>query len=308
MRRALARNLPPLVLAVCVAGGTASSVLSPVLRAQIAAVNSDVKATKGQIVSPVYEGWYELDGTVYGLFGYYNPNTEEVVDIPVGPQNKIEPGSVDQGQPTRFFPGRQYGVFTIALPKDRPKTEITWTLAIHGQTMSIPSFLDPLYVISPQREYAGSAPGNTPPVLKFDPSGQSAQGPRGMTVKRSATVSGPLTLEVWVTDDGLPPPPPVGRGRGAATSPPPAPARGGAATLRRGLAVAWSVYRGPGSVSLSSLTPEIEGGKASTTATFSEAGNYTLRVLATDGSRSQTKCCWTNGYVEVVVAPGGPSR
>ncbi len=45
-----------------------------------------------------------------------------------------------------------------------------------------------------------------------------------------------------------------------------------------------------------------------TTATFSEPGEYVLRVLAWDDSGSQAAvmaggffCCWTNGYVTVQV-------
>src|ERR1700674_4491528 len=40
----------------------------PGVRAQIPAVKFDVRAAKGVVVSPVYEGWYEVDGTRYALF------------------------------------------------------------------------------------------------------------------------------------------------------------------------------------------------------------------------------------------------
>ena len=80
------------------------------MRAQIPAVKFDVRAAKGLLVSPVYEGWYEVDGTKYALFGYSNRNLEEIVDIPIGPHNHVAPGPADQGQPTRFFPGMYYGV------------------------------------------------------------------------------------------------------------------------------------------------------------------------------------------------------
>ena len=65
----------------------------------------------GQPVAPVYEGWFAgPDGRVYVQFGYFNPNTQEIVDTPIGPNNRIEPGPPDQVQPTRFFAGRRYGV------------------------------------------------------------------------------------------------------------------------------------------------------------------------------------------------------
>ena len=274
-----------------VAIGTAVWMADLGMRAQVPAVKFDVRAARGLLVSPVYEGWYELDGIKYGLFGYSNRNVEEIVDVPVGPDNHIAPGPADQGQPTRFFPGRQYGVFAVAVPKDRPATEVTWTVTANGQTLSIPASLDRLYLISPQREDGGPYPGNTPPVLKFDPAGPAAQGPLGITASRTASVSRPLGLDVWVTDDGLPPTGPEG----------PAPAlRGSPGRRLQGLALSWRAYRGPGAVSFSNPTPAVEQGKARTTVTFSRPGDYMLHLLAID-SRSGTKCCWTNGYVRVAV-------
>ena len=46
------------------------------------------------------------------------PQFKEALDIPVGPNNRIEPGDPDQGQPTFFEIGRQWGVFVIKVPKD----------------------------------------------------------------------------------------------------------------------------------------------------------------------------------------------
>jgi len=280
---------------MCVAAlGAAFSTGSLVLHAQTPAVKFDVRAASGQVVSPIYEGWYELGGARFVLFGYYNRNLEEVVDIPIGSANKVEPGPADQAQPTRFFPGRFYGVFAVAVPKDKPKAELTWTVTIHGQSLSIPAILDSLYFISPQKEDGGLYPGNTPPVVRFEASGPSAQGPLGVTASRSGSVSRPLALDVWITDDGLPPMP---GGRGAKPISPTATAR------PQGLSVSWSVYRGPGAVSFGNPAPALEEGKAHTTATFSKPGEYVLRVLASD-SRSGTMCCWTNGYLKVAVEAG----
>ena len=281
--------------------GTVPWVLCPRLHAQVPAIKLDVVAAKGLQVSPTFDGWYRLGTTTYALFGYYNRNLEEVVNAPIGPDNKVSPGPIDQGQPTRFFPGQHVGVFAVALPQADSKTEVTWTLTANGYTFSIPAFLDPLYLIQPQREDAGPYPGNTPPTVKFDPSAPWAQGPLGTTVSRSATVSQPLSLDVWVADDGLPP---TAGGKG------PAPAlRGspGNRARRLGLNVSWSVYRGPGEVRFSNPTPSVEGGRALTTATFSTAGEYILRFLAQD-SQSGNKCCWTNGYVKVAVQAAMPAR
>jgi hypothetical protein len=210
----------------------------------------------------------------------------------------VAPGLPDQGQPTRFFPGIFYGVFAIALPKDQPKTEVTWTLTANGQTLSIPASLSPLYLISPQRETGGDHPGNTPPVVKFDPAAPAAQGPHGIVASRTATVSRPLTLDVWVTDDGRPPQRPGAR----------APASVASLHLGAwGLSLRWQVYRGSGAVRFSDQAPQVEEGKARTTATFSEPGDYMLHLLAID-SRTPTRCCWTNGYVKVTVQGGAQGQ
>ena len=43
----------------------------------------------GQSVSPSFEGWYaNPDGTRSLVFGYFNRNYEERLDIPVGPSNR----------------------------------------------------------------------------------------------------------------------------------------------------------------------------------------------------------------------------
>ena len=59
----------------------------------------------GQNVVPVYEGWEQnADGTFNLVFGYFNRNWDEALDVPVGPDNILEPGGADQGQPTHFSP------------------------------------------------------------------------------------------------------------------------------------------------------------------------------------------------------------
>ncbi len=47
----------------------------------------------GQSVTPAFEGWYpNPDGSHTLLIGYFNRNVKETLDIPVGPNNRIEPG------------------------------------------------------------------------------------------------------------------------------------------------------------------------------------------------------------------------
>src|SRR5690348_13453919 len=76
----------------------------------------------GNAAGPIYaafEGWGPLrDGTNALLVGYFNRNKTQELDIPIGAENSIEPGGPDQGQPTHFLTGRQYGMFAITVPKD----------------------------------------------------------------------------------------------------------------------------------------------------------------------------------------------
>src|SRR3984893_16543351 len=65
----------------------------------------------GASITGAYEGWFDnADGTHSFLVGYYNRNTVQELDIPIGPNNRIEPGGPDMGQPTHFLPGRRTGM------------------------------------------------------------------------------------------------------------------------------------------------------------------------------------------------------
>src|SRR5204862_3734350 len=84
----------------------------------------------GAGVTGSFEGWFRnQDGTYSLLLGYYNRNRKEEVDIPIGPQNQIEPGGPDRGQPTHFITGRDWGVFAINVPADFGQKKLTWTLS-----------------------------------------------------------------------------------------------------------------------------------------------------------------------------------
>jgi len=248
----------------------------------------------GQGVTPAFEGWFpNMDGTFSILFGYYNRNIKEEPDIPAGPENKIEPGPADQGQPTHFLTRRQWGVFTVTVPKDFGSKKLTWTITANAETAAIPASLDPLWELSPFRD----ATGNTPPYIGFSEKGPFVNGPKGQSMSLAGAVGSPVELRVWVADDANVAP--------GATRP-----RTPAVTL------AWSKFRGPGKVTFSSDRPMIEEvefaappntvfhGRAATTATFSEPGEYVLRLQANDWSGEGGRgfqCCWSNAQVKVTV-------
>ena len=242
----------------------------------------------GQSVTGAYEGWYQNpDGTYSLLVGYFNRNQKEALDIPVGPNNRIEPGGPDRGQPTHFLPRRQWGVFVITVPKDFGKSTLTWTLVANGQTTVIPMNLDPLWIVAPFKDVAL---GNAPPTVRFEAEGKGHQGPpAGISQSYQATVSRPLTLAAWVSDDGIRPP----EGRNRPLTP----------------TITWSKFRGPGDVTFDKAQPTVEekNGSSATHATFKTAGEYILRVQVNDATGDGGggfQCCWTNAYVGVAVTLG----
>jgi hypothetical protein len=237
----------------------------------------------GQSVIGAFEGWYpNPDGTYSLLAGYLNRNSMQTLDIPIGPENRIEPGGPDQGQPTHFLPRRQWGVFRIVVPKDFGTKKLTWTIVANGQTTVVPMNLNPLWVVEPFKD-AGN--GNTPPVIKFEPSGPSFTGPpHGFARTFVTKISDALPLTVWASDDR------------------PARGRGGVGT-----SVLWSHFRGAGMVTFENARPAPDAeGKGSTTAKFSQPGEYVLRGQANDSTGDGGggfQCCWTNVHVKVTVEP-----
>ncbi len=241
-------------------------------------------SASGQAVSPVFEGWYPNgDGTFSLSFGYYNRNGEEVLELPIGPNNFMSPGAQNQGQPTQFHPRRHWGVFAVKVPANfGQKSEVTWTLKVRGETYAIPGSLDQRWQIDALEGEAGA--GNTPPIITLGPAGPEARGPGGATSgPLKAVVGQPLPISVMVKDDGR-------GGRGA-----------------QSVTLAWFKHQGPGSVTFSPATGRAAaaGGDASTTATFSEPGDYVLRLRANDisgvANAGHAQCCWTNGFVKVTV-------
>jgi hypothetical protein len=255
----------------------------------------------GDSVTGAFEGWYyNPDGSRSFLVGYYNRNSQQTLDIPIGPNNRIEPGGPDMGQPTHFLPGRQWGMFSVNAPKDfKPADSYVWTIVANGQSTSIPLRLTPDYVMSPFSEIAV---GNTPPVLKFEPNGKGVQGPLASlatATTMTASVAAPLPLHLWVSDDMK---------YTSGTNAPPA-------GTRAPVSVRWSKYRGPGAVTFDKARPELEklstgvaayNAKADATAKFAEAGDYVLHATGNDYSGDGGGgfgCCWTTALVKVAVKP-----
>lgn len=290
MIRTRVRRLPGNYLQICaaLALGAAAAYAQP------QQVRVEPVHDSGQSVTGAFEGWFaNPDGTFSLLFGYFNRNAKEQLDIPVGENNKIEPGGPDRGQPTHFLPRRQWGMFTVTVPKSFGSNKLTWTLTAHGMTTVIPASLNPLWEISAFQDSSD----DTPPFVGFAEQGPFAQGPRVVNEMLNGTVGTPVALHIWVADDAhlvpgeaRPPTPPV--------------------------TLAWSKFRGPGEVAFSDVHPFIKAsdfrapaivpfhGEATTMATFSEPGDYRLLVVAGDWTGEGGhgfQCCWTTAAVQVTV-------
>jgi len=254
--------------------------------------------TRGQNVAVVYEGFEtNADGSFNLLFGYYNRNWEEELDVPVGPDNSIQPGGPDQGQPTHFFPRRNQFVFRVHVPADFGDGEVVWTLTTHGVTERAYGTLKPPYAVDEvvmaanfgaggQTGFNPSLVGNLAPEVRLETE-------RTMT----ARVGEAVTLSAVATDDGKPSRRSLSAALVGQTHFVP--------NSATGLRVSWFRYRGPGQIEFDPPQTKVwedrrDGGNSPWSAgwqvppippenrwrvqaTFTEPGTYVLRVLAHDG-------------------------
>ena len=266
----------------------------------------------GASVTPAYDGWYDNpDGTHTFLIGYYNRNWTAEVDIPIGANNRFESGDPDRGQPTHFLPNRNFGMFSVVVPKNFSPTEhLYWSLTLNGTTSRVGMIMSPDFNITPQRASEESPNGkyNTPPVLRFAEGGQAVQSPgQPLTaaISKTATAGVPLPLDLFVEDDAL-----YASGTNAPMTKVPPIVE---ATIAK--------YRGPGTVKVDGFAPfttttggkpmEPYAGKATGTVTFGAAGDYVVHVTINDFSEKgggATGCCWTTAMVKVNVKPSSTAR
>jgi hypothetical protein len=280
--------------------------------------------SSGQNVWPAYEGWEKNpDGSIDFLFGYMNDNWEEEIDVPVGPENSIQPGGPDQAQPTHFLPRRNRFVFRVRAPKGfGEKEEMVWTLTTRGKTQKAYATLRPDYLVENidlMSETGALGPGVSSPQLRADKAPiVKIEGDK----KRSVKVGQPLALTASVTDDGIPnvrsqvqaiPQTTPARGAGSVVA---APGRGRNPALNPparitvgkvlGLHLSWFVYRSAGRVTFEPAQTKVwedtrvganspwaplwtppqlpPDGKWLVQATFDDPGTYVLRARADDGA------------------------
>lgn len=266
--------------------------------AQQSEFTNNFRYNKGQSIQPIFEGWsWARDGSINMHFGYLNRNYADTPEIPIGPNNRIEPGGPDRGQPTFFYTRTSRNLFTVNVPKTLgPKDEVIWTVTYNGKTERAVGWRQAEWEIDPAGGASGG--GNTDPE-------RAANKPPSVSITPIPEVRLPAaaTLVATLIDDGLPKPrprrkPAVGQetpptlqgGTDAPVNVPEAAARetppgatAGPNAKPPGLVVSWIVWRGPGNVIFAPRFAPNENGKAETKATFSVPGKYVLRATADDG-------------------------
>jgi len=249
------------------------------------------KFDRGQSVQPIYAGWARKpDGGYSMYFGYINRNYIETPAVPVGPENKFEPGAPDRGQPTVFNTRIHPEAFHVDVPADWGQKELVWTVTLHGKTERAVGWLEPVWEIDPV--YHGNARNaeslkNTPPVLT-------------VASEATASVATPLALTATVTDDGLPVPRKGPRKAAVGQETPPTlkpdpnqpeivlsvpevSRRRGAFGGPQGLQLTWIVWRGPDNATFDQASIPVKDQKATVQVTFAKPGTYILRGTANDG-------------------------
>jgi hypothetical protein len=172
----------------------------------------------GNIVAPYFDGFYpNEDGTYTLSFGFMNRNADDLIEIPLGPDNYIEPAEYDGMQPTSFptvsyggFGGpRERGAFGVVVPEDF-EGDVWWYLTTDGYTTRVPGRLQGRFqgVIGYEGAYALSttsmAEGSLRPTISFEEGDRGDWGIDGVQYPErfNVSVGEPIEVRFWAFDRG----------------------------------------------------------------------------------------------------------
>ncbi len=241
--------------------------------------SGDVIRAEGQPLVPLFDGWFtNPDGTHSLCFSYFNMNTEESFDIPVGELNMLlDERFADALIPTHFDPlppayRHVFCAFTVDVPADFGVDDrIVWRLTSNGQTLEVPGKIIPPYVMD---EPASGGRGEIAPLVALEEDGEAVRGRRGIHREVQANVGEPLTLGAWIEHE------------------------------EPEVWVGWAQHSGPGNITFDRKEYEFDpgSGPATVAASFSAPGVYVIRMQTIESTASfEFYCCHTNAFFHVTV-------
>ena len=178
-------------------------------------------------------------------------------------------------------------MFAVTVPDDG--TEVVWTLTHAGRSYSVPGrATSPAYELS----RGPAAAGSMAPAIRFNPEGPESVRREGIVAEGVTTKVGtPLRLSAFAQDRGQREPYDLEQ------------------TVYP-VHATWLQHQGPGVVHFDPQVEQLDGGEwdeAVTEATFSEPGQYLIRLRVDNFSAPDTRfgkqCCWSNAFVPVTVLP-----
>jgi len=270
----------------------------------------------GLPIIPVLEGWVaNEDGSRALIFGYINRN-DTAVDIPLGENNYIEPAEFNGMQPSHFGPRRGPQIFSVTLPADQADIDVWWYVKTgDSEVLKVPGRAG---ISAYELDYDRPRPqGSIQPLVAFSENAAKSRGHMALIedYPEQVTAGTQIVLTAYVEDISV-------RDSSDVRFEEPL-----------DVGVHFSQHQGPGEVVFTrhESTPEPEeeeadsddgtrrrfrgpaenevrvkgAGTANVYATFSEPGEYMIRIMvenwsAPDSSQGD-QCCASNAYQRVTV-------
>lgn len=245
--------------------------------------NSKVIRPRGEPVIPLFDGWFQNEDKTHTLcFSYFNMNTEESLDIPLGENNFLSDERFDAMLPTHFDPlppryRHKFCVFTVTVPEDFSVNEkIYWNLTSANEPLRVPGHIRPAFVLD---EPVSGGRGNIAPLVRLAAGREGVRGRKGIVsdpIQAAAGQTVNLTVfiehpdeEVWVN---------------------------------------WTKHSGPGNAFFAGEQQLEEiitsrDGESTVAVTFERSGQYIVRMQTIDNVAAfEFYCCHTNAYFYVNVS------